>query len=350
MKTWMLETSFGVDALRIVEREPQRPGPHEVLIRVHAIALNYRDWVFVDGRVMPDHPLPLVPGADCAGVVAAVGPGTSRVRVGDRVAATFNRWQAGRPQHRELVDATPGGIYDLSLGVRPRDGVLAETAVFDEARVVHVPPHLSFEEAATLPVAGVTAWHALFGDNPLRVGETVVVQGTGGVATFAIQLAAAAGARVIVTSSSDAKLAKAKLIGADDGINYRTNPAWDDAVLDLTHGVGADVVVDVTGGQLGRSIHALRTGGRVVVIGFLSGFASQVDIFPLLLKNARIQGIFVGSREMFEGLAAAVTKHRLRPVIDRVYAFEDAPAAIAALADGDYVGKLVVRGANLPAA
>ncbi len=343
MKAWMLEKSFGIDSLAIGERETPRPGPHEVLIRVRAVSLNYRDLVFVEGKAMPHHPLPLVPGADCAGEVVAVGAATRRVAVGDRVAATFSRWRGGKPQHAELFDATPGGLYDTTLGVPPRDGVLAEYALFDEERVVKTPAHLSFEEASTLPVAGVTAWHALFVDTPLRAGDTVLVQGTGGVATFATQLARAAGVRVIVTSRSDEKLARAKEIGAHEVINYRTTPAWDERARELTAGVGVDLVVDVTGGELGRSINALRTGGQVSVIGFLSGFASQVDIFPLLLKNARIQGLFVGDRDMFDGLNAAISLHRLRPVVDRVYPFEQANKAIAELAHGNYVGKLVVR-------
>lgn len=344
MKTWLIKDSFGFDALSIVERPTPTPGPHEVLIRVRAVALNYRDFVFVEGKAMPTHPLPLVPGADCAGEVAAVGAGTTRARVGDRVTATFSRWRAGKPHHAELVDATPGGVYDWSLGVPPRDGVLAEYALFDEERVLQVPEHLSFEEAATLPVAGVTAWHALFVDAPLRAGDTLLVQGTGGVATFAIQLARAAGARVIVTSRSDDKLARAQALGAHDLINYRTTPAWDERARELTGGVGVDLVLDVTGGDLTRSVNALRTGGQVSLIGFLSGISSQVDVFPLLLKNARIQGLFVGDRDMFEALNATLALHRLRPVVDRVYPFEAAKEALAELAHGNYVGKLVVSG------
>ncbi|WP_394827678.1 NAD(P)-dependent alcohol dehydrogenase [Pendulispora albinea] len=344
MKAWIIDGKFGFDALKIVERETPKPRRGEVLVRVRAASLNYRDLTFVEGNANPDHPLPLIPVADGAGEVAAVGEGVTRAKVGDRVTWTFASWLGGRPTTTNMFDATPGGLYVLGLGRPPTQGALAEYAVFDQERIVHIPEHLSFEEASTLPIAGVTAWHALFGEHPVRSGDTVLVQGTGGVATFAIQLARAAGARVIVTSSSDEKLARAREIGAHEGINYKKTPAWDQRALELTDGRGVDVVVDVSGAELGRSVNALRVDGQVSVIGFLSGFAAQVDILPLLMKNARIQGIFVGPRDWFEDLNSALVRHRIHPIIDRTYPFEKAAEAIAQLRSGNYVGKLVIKG------
>jgi len=335
MKAWIIDGKFGIDALKIVERETPRPRPGEVLVRVRAASLNYRDLMVVEGKYYPTQPLPLIPVSDGAGEVAAVGEGVTRVRVGDRVVGTYSqRWIGGKPSAERLVGSTLGA---------PRDGVLAEYVLLDEEGVVRIPEHLSFEEAATLPIAGVTAWHALFVDAPVRAGDTVLVQGTGGVAVFAIQFARATGARVIVISSSDEKLARAQEIGAHDLINYKETPAWDARALELTGGVGVDLVVDVAG-TLERSVNALRTGGQISLIGLLSSSTAQVDIFPLLVKNVRIQGIHVGSRDWFEEMNRAITQHRLRPVVDRSYPFEKAPEAIAALREGSYVGKLVIQG------
>jgi len=344
MKAWIVEGKYGIDALKIVEQETPKPRRGEVLLRVRAVSLNYRDLMFVEGRVNPEHPLPLSPLSDAAGEVAAVGEGVTRVKVGDRVAGHFSRWIGGRATSASMFDATPGGLYDLSLGTSPHPGVLAEYVRFDAERVVRVPEHLSFEEASTLPITGVTAWHALFVDAPVRAGDTVLVQGTGGVSVFAIQLAHAAGARVIVTSSSDQKLERAKKLGAHEGINYKSTPAWDTRALELTGGAGVDIVVDVTGHELGRSLNALRVGGQVSVVGALAGMSSQVDIYTMLQKKARLQGIFVGSRDWFEDLNRALALHQLHPVVDRTYPFERAPEALLHLRDGQFFGKLVIKG------
>jgi NADPH:quinone reductase-like Zn-dependent oxidoreductase len=338
MKAWIIDGKLGLDALKLVEREAPRPGRGEVLVRVRAASLNYRDLMVVSGLYNPSLPLPFIPVSDGAGEVAAIGEGVTRVKVGDRVVGAFSqRWLGGRPT-RDAVGSTLGS---------PRPGVLAEYAIFDEGGAVRFPEHLSFEEASTLPIAGVTAWHALFVDAPVRPGDSVLVQGTGGVAVFAIQLARAAGARVIVISSSDEKLARAKEIGAHELVNYNETPAWDERVLELTGGAGVDLVVDVAGGDaLARSINAVRMGGQVSLVGLLAGTTANVPVVPLLQKRVRLQGIQVGSRELFEDLNRAIERQRLRPVIDRVYPFEEAAQAIAALkGGGSYVGKLVIAGA-----
>lgn len=336
MKAWIIDGKFGLGALRLVEREAPAPGPGQVLVRVRAASVNYRDLMVVEGIYNPALPLPLIPVSDGAGEVAAVGERVTRVRKGDRVVGTFSqRWIGGRPSAEDLR-ATLGG---------PRDGVLAEYVLLEEDGVVRAPEHLSFEEAATLPIAGLTAWHALFVDAPVRAGDTVLVQGTGGVAVFAIQLARAAGARVIVISSSDEKLARAREIGAHEGINYTKTPDWDARARELTGGAGVDLVIDVAGETLARSVNAVRPFGQVSLIGLLAGRTAQVEVLPLLGKNVRIQGIQVGSRAWFEDMNRAITQHRLRPVIDRAYPFEEAPEAIAALRGGSHVGKLVIQGA-----
>jgi NADPH:quinone reductase-like Zn-dependent oxidoreductase len=344
MKAWVIEDKFGIDALKLVERETPKPGYGEALVRVRAVSLNYRDLPFVKGLINAEHPRPLIPASDAAGEVVAVGEGVTRVKVGDRVATHFSNWIGGRATYPLMYGATPGGSYDLSLGT-PHPGVLSEYTRFSAERLVRVPEHLSFEEASTLPVAGITAWSALFvNDAPLKAGETVLVQGTGGVAIFAVQLARAAGARVIVTSSSDEKLARAKEIGAHEGINYKKNPAWDVRTLELTGGVGADYIVDVTGSELARSVNAVRVGGQVSVVGVLAGISAQLELYPLLSKKARLQGIFTGSRDHFEDLNRAVEQHRLRPVVARVFPFAKARDAFAQLESNQFVGKIVIAG------
>ena len=345
MKAWVVEDKFGIDALKLVERETPKPRYGEALLRVRAVSLNYRDLTFVNGTINPEHPRPLIPASDAAGEVVAIGEGVTRVKAGDRVATHFSNWIGGRATHALMFGATPGGSYDLSLGA-PHPGVLSEYTRFSAERLVRIPEHLSFEEASTLPIAGLTAWHALFvNESPLKAGETVLVQGTGGVATFAVQLARAAGARVIVTSSSDEKLARAREIGAHEGINYKKTAAWDVRALELTGGLGVDYVVDVSGSELARSINAVRAGGQVSVVGVLAGSSAQVDLYPLLTKKARLQGIFVGSRDHFEDLNRAVAQHRLRPVVHRVVPFDKAREAFEQLKSTQFVGKIVIAGA-----
>ncbi len=278
--------------------------------------------------------MPCVPLSDGAGEVVEVGPGVTRFRVGDRVAGCFMPgWESGPPT--DLAGKSALGAGGL--------GMLAERVVLPEGGVVRIPDHLSFEEAATLPCAAVTAWNALFEGDGTRVkaGDTVLVQGTGGVSIFALQFARLAGARVIATSSSDAKLDRVRAMGASDGINYKTTPDWDVAVPNLTDGQGVDHVVEVGGpGTLPRSIKSVRVGGQVALIGILTG--GEISPFPLIMKSIRLQGIFVGSRLMFESMNRAITSHQLKPVIDRVFPFDQAAEAYQHQLSGAHFGKVVI--------
>jgi NADPH:quinone reductase-like Zn-dependent oxidoreductase len=336
MRAWVIEPGAkSLEALKRTDRAEAKPGPGEVAVRLRAAALNARDQAIVAGQYrFGTVARPTVALSDGAGEVTAVGPGVTRFAVGDRVAGIFcQAWQDGA--FRPEMGAT-------TLGV-PLDGALAELAVFPEHGVVRVPDHLTFEQAATLPCAAVTAWHALMVKGGLTPGQWVLALGTGGVATFALQLAKAAGARVIVTSSSDAKLERAKGLGADRLINYRKTPDWQDEVLRVTGGQGADHVVEVGGaGTLERSVAAVRTEGQVHLIGFLAGRTTQFNLGNFVGKRARLNGIFVGSRAMFEAMNACIAANRIVPVVDRVFPFEDARAAYEYQKSGALFGKVVV--------
>jgi NADPH:quinone reductase-like Zn-dependent oxidoreductase len=303
-------------------------------VRVHAVSLNYRDKVLVEGIYMPSLPLPFVPASDACGEVTAVGAGVTRAAVGDRVTGQYRvRWIDGKPGPDEVA---------LSLG-GPLPGVLAEYVLWPQEAVVKAPSRLSYEEAATLPIAGLTAWFALMEDGRLKAGESVLVEGTGGVSLFAVQFAAMAGARVIVTSSSDEKLAKAKQLGAHDTVNYRTTPDWDKTVLEMTGGLGVDHVIEVGGGEtFSRSLNALAIEGHVAVVGFLGGMEINVDARSLIRKRARVQGIAVGHRRAFEEMNRAIEIHGLRPVIDRCFPFAGVREAFSYLDKGAF-GKIVIR-------
>jgi len=335
MRAVELRDGFGLDNLHVADRPDPQPGQGQVLLKMKAWSLNFRDLMMVTGRYNPRLKLPIVPLSDGVGEVAAVGPGVTRVKVGQRVAGCFMQaWLAG-----ELTDAASRSALG---GGGP--GMLAEQVVLSEDGVVTVPDHLSDEEAATLPCAAVTAWNALFESGDLRPGQTVLVQGTGGVSLFAWQFASLAGARVIVTSSSDEKLQRlASLGGAGGVINYKATPAWEDKARELTGGVGVDHIVEVGGaGTLAKSFKAVRTGGTISLIGVLTG-AGQVDPIPVLMKGIRVQGIFVGSRAMFEAMNRAVALHRLKPVVDRVFGFAEIKAALAHLESGSHFGKVCLR-------
>jgi NADPH:quinone reductase-like Zn-dependent oxidoreductase len=326
----------GIDSLQSREEATPKPGRGQILVRMRAASLNYRDLGVAAGRSARGPARPnLIPLSDGAGEVVETGPAVSRVKPGDRVAGLFmETWLGGEmePQHAE---SSRGGAID---------GVLAEYVVFDEDGVVHLPDHLSFEEGATLPCAGVTAWNALYNGRPLRTGETVLVLGTGGVSIFALQLAHAAGARVIATSSADGKLAQAKALGASDGINYRQHPEWHQEVLRLTGGRGVDHVVEVGGaGTLARSIEATRIGGQVHLIGVLTGGGGEISPTPVLRRGLILRGIYVGSRQMIESMNAAVALHRIAPVIDRVFDFDQAREAYHYMTTQAHVGKVVIR-------
>lgn len=335
MKVYEIRDGFGLDKLVASERPDPTPGPMQVRVRVKATSLNYRDLMMVEGRYNPRQKLPLVPNSDGAGVVDAVGPGVTRVKPGDRVMGLFAQaWLAGEPS-RAAQTSTLGG---------PLDGALADTMLLHEDGVVPTPAYLTDEEASTLPCAAVTAWSALVTHGGLKAGDTVLLQGTGGVSIFALQIARMMGARVILTSSRDDKLERARALGAHEGINYVTTPDWDKAVRTLTGGTGVDHVVEVGGaGTFEKSLRAVRTGGTVSVIGVLSGGAGAMALTPILMNNLRVQGILVGHRQSFEALNRAFTQHQVRPVVDRVFPFTEARAAFEHLKSGAHFGKLVIR-------
>jgi NADPH:quinone reductase-like Zn-dependent oxidoreductase len=325
--------TFAIDSLSVGQRPEPRPGPGQVLVRVRACSLNYRDLLIIKGLYNRKLPLPLVPLSDGAGEVAAVGDGVTRVRVGDRVAGCFMpEWIDGEPTEAKAKSALGGG----------GTGMLAEFVVLPAEGVVRVPDHLSDEEAAALPCAAVTAWHALVTEGGVKAGDVVLTQGTGGVSVFALQFAKLLGARAIATSSSDAKLERVRQLGASDGINYKTTPEWGGKARELT-GAGVDHVVEVGGaGTMPESMRAVRMGGRISLIGVLSG-AGQFNPTPVLMKNLRVQGIFVGSREMFEAMNRAIALHKLRPVIDRTFPMSDIRPALRHLESGSHFGKVVIR-------
>jgi NADPH:quinone reductase-like Zn-dependent oxidoreductase len=304
-----------------------------VRVRLRAASLNFRDLMMSKGIYNPKLKLPLIPLSDGAGEVAAVGEGVSRFRVGDRVVSAFMPgWVDGPPTEAKTRSALGGEV----------DGVLAEEYVLPETGLLPIPAHLSFEEAATLPCAALTAWNALVETGGIRPGDSVLVQGTGGVSIFALQFARLAGARVIATSSSDAKLARVRDMGASDGINYKTTPGWDKRVRELTGGQGIDLIVEVGGaGTLPLSTRAIKLGGYIALIGVLTG-AGEFNPIPLLMKNIRLQGIFVGSVSMFESMLKAIEVSQLRPVIDRVFPFDQAIEALKYLESGAHFGKVVI--------
>jgi len=277
----------------------------------------------------------IIPLSDGAGEVVEVGPGVNRVKVGDRVAGCFfQRWYGGEAPPDVQAGALGGSI----------DGMLAEYAVLEEDGVVKLPPHLSLEEGATLPCAAVTVWNAMMEHAKLTAGQTMLLQGTGGVSIFGLQFAHAMGIRAIITSSSDEKLARAKTLGAAHTINYKTTPDWEKSAMEFTGGSGVDHVVEVGGAAtLARSFGAIRVGGKISMIGGLSGAANELNPSLILARRANIQGISVGSTQMFAAVARAVAVNLIKPVIDKVFAFADAPAAYKHMASGAHFGKIVVR-------
>ena len=334
MHAYRIHEFGGPESLKRDEIPTPTPGPGQVLIKVKAVSLNYRDLLISKGHYNPKLPLPRIPLSDGAGEVTATGPGATRFKPGDRVAACFMcAWTAGPIDDSKARSALGGEI----------DGTLAEEIVMPEEGVVSIPEHLSFEEAATLPCAAVTAWHALVDSGGIKPGDTVLTLGTGGVSIFAFQFAKMAGARVIATSSHDEKLSRLREMGASEVINYKTTPEWDRQVLALTQGRGVDHIVEVGGaGTLPRSFRAVRRGGHIALIGVLSG-VGDANPMPILMKGIRVQGIFVGSRVMFEAMSRAITVSQLHPVIDRVFEFQDAIAALKYLESGSHFGKVVVR-------
>ncbi len=337
MRAVAIEGGFGLENLRVVDRGPPpalRAG--EVLVRVGAVSLNYRDLLTVRGLYNPKQKLPLIPCSDGAGVVSAIGEGVTKWAVGDRVMPTFAQgWLAGEPT-REKLSTTLGG---------PLDGMLCEYRALREEGLVRVPEHLSVEAAATLPCAGLTAWRALFDHGGLLAGQWVLVQGTGGVSVFALQLAKAAGAKVIATTSSHEKAERLRAMGVDCVINYRETPQWAKPAREATGGRGVDVIVEVGGtGTLSESLRAVKPGGRVSIIGVLAGGVGEVSLFPVLMQDVRLQGVIVGSREHFEQMCRAIDAWKLEPVIDeRVFEMDAIVDAMAHMAAGAHFGKVVVK-------
>lgn len=339
MRAWSLQGQFGLSNLRLDSRDEPTPAPGEVVVAVNAVSLNYRDHLMVEGAYNPRQPLPLVPCSDGVGRVVALGPplpgAPCPFAVGDRVAGLFCQdWHDGPPS-AAAIRATLGG---------PLDGMLATHRALPWRGLSAVPDYLDDEQAATLPCAALTAWSALFEEARLEPGAAVLLQGTGGVSLFALQLARAAGLRVIITSSSDEKLERARALGAAVGINYRSEPDWGAAAKRAAGGDGVDLVVEVGGaGTLAQSLRAVRVGGTVAQIGILAGRTGAIDLAPLLMRNVRLQGVLVGSAARFARMCRALAEHRIEPVVDRVFAFEEAPAAFTHLASGAHFGKVVVR-------
>ncbi|MFZ5783353.1 MAG: zinc-dependent alcohol dehydrogenase family protein [Pseudomonadota bacterium] len=335
MRCYVIPSPQGIDSLSLVDRPDPAPGRHQVLVRVRATSLNYRDLITVEGQYARAAPKPdLIPLSDGAGEVVAVGGGVRRFKVGDRVAGCFmQNWAGGAIDEAAQASAMGGAV----------DGMLTELALLEEDGTVRLPDSLGFEQGATLPCAGVTAWNALVEIGDIKAGDTVLVLGSGGVSVFALQFARLLGARVIATSGSPAKAERLKAMGAEAVIDYRTTPEWDKEVMRLTGGRGVDVTVEVGGaGTLPRSFLSTRLGGRIAVIGLLTGQGAQVDPMPILRRNLRVQGLYVGSRQMFEAMNRAIEAGGLEPVIDRVFPFADAKDAYRHLKGQSHFGKVVI--------
>jgi len=334
MKAWLLK-DFGLDNLVLGEAPTPQPKEGELLVKVGAVSLNFRDKAIVDGIYDPHRvPKPLIPVSDAAGTVVAVGNGVTRFKVGDRVNShLYAGW----------IDGDAGEDEGAHSVGSPHPGGLAEYMILNEQGAVRAPDSMSDEEASTLPIAALTAWYSLVDFGGIKPGQSVLVQGTGGVSIFAIQIASALGAKVIATSSRDENLEIVKKLGATVGINYRKTPAWEQEALKATGGRGVDLVLDIAGGEgVNQSVAAAKVGGRVAVIGFLSGQKSHLELMPPIFRRTLIGGIAVAPRASFERMNPFLNENKIRPVIDHVYAFEDARKAYEHLARGPF-GKVVIK-------
>lgn len=336
MKAYEIRGSFGLSNLTKTERPDPEPSTEEVLLRMKAASINYRDVLMIAGLYNPKQTLPLIPLSDGVGEVIATGAGVTRVAVGDRVMPSFFQgWLSGPiPRDAAVLKRALGG---------PMDGTLASMMRVHEQGLVKVPDHLSDAEAACLPCAGLTAWSALVAQGELCPGDTVVLQGTGGVSIFGLQFAKMLGCRAIITSSSDEKLEKARALGADETINYVKTPEWAKVVRSLTDGRGATHVVDVGGaGTLNQSMRAVHPGGQISVIGVLSGNQGEMNLIPVLMQNLRLQGVIVGPRDRLEAMCRAIDLHRMRPVVDSTFAFDEARDAVDYASQGKHFGKVCI--------
>src|SRR6267378_587561 len=333
MKSWLLENT-GRESLRLVNMSEPKPGPGQILVRSTAVSLNFRDKLIIEGSYPLPLTYPLVPGSDLPGKVIALGSEVSRFKVGDQVVSLFRpKWLRGVPS-REAARETLGGSLP---------GVLAEYVLLSEQGALAYPDYLTPAEASTLPVAAITAWVALFKHGNLKPGETVLLQGSGGVSLFALQLAVAHGARVLVSSRSPGKIARLKQLGAEEVIDTSTNTAWDEAVFQLTDGRGADHILDVLGGDaVPLSIVAAAWGGHIALIGIMDRPTTTISILTAMGKTLRLQGVSVGSRGDMEELLAFVETHRISPIIDARYSFDSLPDALDHLDHGPF-GKIVVE-------
>jgi NADPH:quinone reductase-like Zn-dependent oxidoreductase len=333
VKAFELHPEEGFDALKLVERDRPGIGQGDVRVRVRAVSLNYRDIMIAGGSKKRSKRI--VPVSDGAGEVIEIGSEVQRLAIGDRVAAAFfPTWIDGSLKEEHHAKALGGSL----------DGMLAEEVVLPERAWVKIPPRYSFEQGSTLPCAGVTAWHALFEAGTVKPGETVLVQGGGGVSTFALQLARHAGARVIATSSSPDKRARFEKMGAATTIDYKADVKWGDTARAAAGNGGADLVVEVGGaGTFDQSVASLRYGGQMSLLGILAGTQGSINTYAIFHKNIRIRGVYVGSIEMFERLVRVLEHSTIDPVIDRVFAFAEARAAYEHLASGAHFGKVVIR-------
>jgi NADPH:quinone reductase-like Zn-dependent oxidoreductase len=328
-------TAFGLDNLRCAKCLAPEPGADEVMIRVRAVSLNYRDLLIAQGKYNPHMTLPRVPLSDGAGEVVSVGAEVTAWKPGDRVVVPFfPAWIDGELSPAKAASALGGDV----------DGMLREFATVRADALLPIPPHFGFEQAATLPCAAVTAWNGLFVSGHLRPGQILLLQGTGGVSLFGLQFGKMAGATIILISSSDAKLESGRAMGAHHTINYRTEPEWEKRVLEITEGRGADLALEVGGaGTLSKTLRAMGYAGHVSLIGVLSGIAGEVQIGHILHKALTVRGIYVGSRAMFKAMNDAITRNRLEPIIDHVFSFDESPAAFRHLESAQHFGKIVIR-------
>lgn len=337
MKAWVLK-DFGLNNLIREDVPAPTPGPGEMLVKVGAVSLNFRDKAIVEGFYEP-HLVPksLIPVSDAAGSVVAIGEGVTRFEVGDRVNShLYSHWIDGEPAADEPA---------WCLGM-PLPGGLAEYMIIHENGAVKAPAHMTDEQASTLPIAALTAWYALFDVGNLQPGQTVLVQGTGGVSVFAAQIAHAYGARVIATSSKDKNLERIKALGADEGINYKTCPDWEEKVLELTHGKGVDITIEVAGGNgINKSVAATKAAGTIAQVGFLTGQTSPLDLMPLIFRQTTLRGIAVAPRSAFDRMNPFLDEHKIQPEIEHIYKFEEAVEAFEHLSRGA-LGKIVIKVAD----